>query len=165
MTWEEPTMRLELLSAYVPEGNKRLPLSALARRAHLHGNLCWTVSERRVPCMGVDGDEDVCLGMWWDELNRALAALAEGRTHTFEPLLQGIPAFQLERDGATVRLSLVLSATDAGPDPDWQQVPFAWKDFVDAVRSFHEQLRDLLRAEGPANLPEEWRNRLSLAGV
>lgn len=63
--------------------------------------------------MGIDGPEDVCLGMWWDELNAAVAALARGQSYRFDPCVQGIPAFFFERNGSTVHLSLVTSMTDA----------------------------------------------------
>jgi hypothetical protein len=108
MTLHERTTRLELLSAYVEDGNKRRPVSALGTVKphphepgihHLHGELCWTVGACGVPCMGVG-------------------------------------------------------------DPD-QRVPFAWSDFVEEVRSFQAQLRDLLQAEGPTELPEDWAARLT----
>lgn len=170
MTLNEPTTRLELLGAYVEKGNKRLPVSALGTIEphphepgihHLHGELCWTVGERRVPAMGVGDPDEVCLGMWWDELNAAIATMAAGGSYRYDPILQGVPAFFFERSGSTVFLSLVASATDAEPDPDWQRVPFAWSDFVEEVRSFQAQLRDLLRAEGPRALPEDWAARLT----
>ena len=165
-----PTMRLELLSAYVPEGRKRLPVAALGSVKphpeepgfrHLHGDLCWTIDERRVPGMEIGDPGDVCLGMWWDVLEAALAALAQGGTYHYDPILQGIPAFLFEREGSSVRLSLVESVTGAEPDPDWQRVSFEWQDFVEGVHSFHAQVRERLHMEGLTELPDDWAARLT----
>lgn len=170
MSLRWPTMRLELLSAYVPEGRKRLPVVALGSVKphpnepgihHLHGELCWAIDEREVPSMEVGDPGDVCLGRWWDELEAALATLAEGRSYRYDPILQGIPAFLFEREGSTVCLSLVESATRAEPDPDWQRVPFEWSDLVEGVHSFQAQLRGVLQEEGPTRTPDDWAARLS----
>lgn len=156
-------MRLELLSAHVPDAEgERWPLTALDdEETHIHGELRWTIAGRRVPWMGFWGAEDVCLGEWWDGLNAAMAALALGASYTLDTGEQGSPAFHFERSGSTVLLSLVASMGGGGPVPDWQQVPFAWDELVEGIRTFKRQLRVLLASRGSANLPEEWEARLS----
>lgn len=151
---------LELLSAHVPgfDGD-RWPLTAInEEETHVHGELRWTVAGRRVPGMG---GEDVCLGDWWDGLTEAMAALAMGRSHTLDTCEQGSPAYLFEHGGSTVLLSIVASAGDGKPAPDWQRVPLSWEELVVGVQTFKGQLRALLRSEGPADLPEEWKARLS----
>jgi hypothetical protein len=111
--------------------------------------------------MGVSEPDEVCLGEWWDQLEAAVHALAGGGRYRYDPVLQGIPAFLFEREGPTLFLSLVASVTEAEPDPDWQRVRCEWSDFVEAVRHFQEQLRGLLRTEGPVKLPDDWAARLS----
>ncbi|QSQ26837.1 hypothetical protein JY651_18815 [Pyxidicoccus parkwayensis] len=128
---------------------------------HLHGDLCWTIDERRVPSMESGDPGDVCLGMWWDTLEAALAALTQGSSYRYDPILQGIPAFLFEREDSTVRLSLVASATGTEPVADWQRVPFEWRDFVEEVHDFQARLREQLRMDGPTRLPDDWAARLS----
>lgn len=158
-----PSMQLELRSAYVPgEDKERLSLSALnADETHVHGELAWTIGERRVPFMGYFGPDDVCLGDWWDGLTAALAALSEGKPYTFDSCEQGEPAFLFERRDASVHVSFVAGMGGGGPQSDWQNVELAFDELRAAVLRFKRDLRHLLESEGPAEVPEDWKRRLS----
>lgn len=154
---------LELLSAHVPGlDGEQLPLTALDEdQTHVHGELRWTLGGRRVPEMGFWSAEDVCLGEWWDGFTEVLTALTRGVSYTLDTGEQGASAFHFERSGSTVFLSLGASVGGATPHPDWQRVPLGWEELVEGVRTFKRQLRALLEAGGPAELPPEWKARLS----
>ncbi|RKI37510.1 hypothetical protein D7Y27_25475 [Corallococcus sp. AB004] len=159
MSVERTDMKLELLSAYVPgEATEQLPLTALNEdETHIHGELRWTLAGRHVPWMGFWGPDDVCLGEWWDGLN---ATLTE-ETYTLDSCEQGSPAFLFERRGESVLLSLVAGMGGGDPKPDWQQVPFAWDDWVKEVGAFKRRLREWIETKGPREIPAEWTARFS----
>ncbi|GEN10795.1 hypothetical protein SAMN05443572_112155 [Myxococcus fulvus] len=163
MSSGSPSMRIELRGAHVPgEGNERRPLAALCEEEpHVHGELAWTLGERRVPCMGFWGPDDVCLGQWWDELTRAVAALSDRQPYTLDTCEQGDPAFLFERTDASLYLSIVAGTGGGAPHPEWQNAEFAWDDLGAALRRFKRDLRQLLELSGPPVLPEEWKKRFS----
>ena len=156
-------MQLELRSAHVPgEASERLPLDALNEdQTHVHGELAWTIGERRVPSMGFWGPEDVCLGEWWDELSGAVAELAEGQPYTLDSCEQGNPAFHFSRRGGSVQLSIVAGMGGGESRPEWTNVELAWDDLVAALQRFKRELRQSMASDGPAVLPTEWRVRFS----
>jgi hypothetical protein len=156
-------MQLELRSAHVPgEASERLSLDALNEdETHVHGELAWTIGERRVPSMGFWSPEDVCLGEWWDELSGAVSALAEGQPYTLDSCEQGNPAFHFSRSGDSVQLSIVAGMGGGEPRPEWTNVDFDWDDLVAALQRFKRELRQWLESGGPAELPREWRVRFS----
>ncbi|WP_375755285.1 hypothetical protein [Corallococcus exercitus] len=159
----EASVNLELLSAYVPgEGREQLPLTELNEdEPHIHGELRWTLAGRQVPAMGFWGPDDVCLGEWWDGLNATLPELAAGESYTLDSCEQGSPAFLFERRGESVLLSIVAGMGGGNPNPDWQQVTFAWDDWVQEVRAFKRRLREWVETKGPRELPAEWKARFS----
>jgi hypothetical protein len=157
--------RLDLRSAHVPgESDARLPLRALDREnTHVHGELVWTIGDRVVPHMGFWGPHDVCLGEWWDGLRRAVAALAAGQPYVLDSGEQGEPAFNFERSGSTVRLSVVEGMGGGDADPAWQSIELAFDDLIAEVERFEDSLLRLLKEEGPPALPDDWNERLAAA--
>lgn len=156
-------LKLELVGAYVPIGDgERQPLTALSvDEDHIHGELRWTIDERRVPNMRYFGLDDVCLGDWWDGLSAALVTLSSDGSHLLDLGDQGDPAHLIERRGTAGFLSIVDSPTFGGKaNSEWQRVPFAWSELVEGVRGFRQELAGLLESDGPHVLPTAWRARL-----
>ncbi|RKH97612.1 hypothetical protein [Corallococcus sp. AB038B] len=159
----EASVKLELLSAHVPgEDTQRWPLTALNEdEPHIHGELRWTLAGRQVPGMGLWGPDDVCLGEWWDGVNATLTELAAEGAYTLDSCEQGSPAFLFERRGESILLSIVAGMGGGDPKPDWQQVPFAWDDWVKEVGAFKRRLREWIETKGPREIPAEWTARFS----
>ncbi|HZS06481.1 MAG TPA: hypothetical protein VFD58_16700 [Blastocatellia bacterium] len=144
--------------AVIEAGEDRLPLSALGNDSHIHGGLRIRIGDRLVPSLGHFGPDDVCFSDWIYELQNILKAFEgnEIASYTFDEGEQGQPAFLFERQGDSVFLSIIDSASSGGKaDPEWQKVPFAYAGLVRQVDSFITGFVSVLRGASPERA-DEW---------
>ncbi|MBC7920833.1 MAG: hypothetical protein H7Z75_07040 [Ferruginibacter sp.] len=156
---------LSFKNLFVPGAEARLPLSALDldENSHIHGELQFVVGGRVVPYMGYFGPDDVCFNTWFGEFEQLIAhldALSSG-AYIFDEGEQGQPAYQFDRRGEHLYLSITASALSTGgeADDDWQQVPFIYAVFKHQYLQCKTTFRATLANEA-ADVYEQWMHDL-----
>jgi len=141
--------------AVIKDGdNTRLPLSSLDSNSHIHGGLRIQIDDRYVPLLGYFGPDDVCFSTWIEELDNVVKAFDDKETasYTFDEGEQGQPAFFFEKKGGTMSLSIIDAGFSGGEaDPDWQRIPFAYRDFLIQYRGFRVKFIAEVRRAEPVN--------------
>ena len=148
------SIEIEFANLWTYEGgssDERLPLKRLSERGgHIHGLLQIKINGTVLPRLGFFGPDDVCFNEWVFELKSALRELRRSTTasYTYDEGEQGQPAFLFERDGDVASVSIVASQlSDGDADPQWQQVPFFFREFERNVEGFLSRLRRHIEIE------------------
>ncbi len=139
---------------------KKRPLSAMkGGRGHIHGRLTVKMGERFVPGLGYWGPGDVCFGVWVHELIQARRVLShtDPARYVFDEGEQGQPAYQFDREGDSLFLSLVDSEVDGEGIPSWQRVECVFDDFGKEVHKLATEFRATLLRENPRHGEAWWR--------
>jgi hypothetical protein len=127
-----PSIRIYFENLAVPEDEGgRLPLRELTSDNHIHGGLRIITHNRLVPHLGFFGADDVCFSDWIAELESVLSTFdgRENAQYIFDDPEQGQPAFQFDREGEYVFLSIVDSlSSDGKGDASWQRAKFRYDD-------------------------------------
>lgn len=141
------------LSRVRPEGgSEELALAALrSSDAHVHGELVIVVDGARLPHLGSCGPRDVCIGTWLRVLTAVRQALgADDGCHRFDEGEQGQPAFNFQRVGDRVDVSVVDSDIGDGPgDLEWGVKSCTIAELNAGVAKFIAELASSLEEAAP----------------
>jgi hypothetical protein len=127
---------------------------------HIHGLLSIRIGEKVLPHLGYFGPDDVCIGAWVAELNRAVEELSrtEHSEYVYDEGEQGQPAFRFARHGDEIEVSVIDSQVDGKGDPDWGTQVCGFAEFCHEVEAFQAELRRRLDEEAP-DAGKKWQDQ------
>jgi len=138
--------------------NDRRDISTFAdKHDHIHGHLSIVIADQPLRHLGYFGPDDACLGAWLAELRLLLQTLSAPGTwrYVYDEGEQGQPAFQFERGGDDVYVSVVDSEIDGAGDPEWGVQTCRFDDLQVGIERFLASMRELGNNISP-NTGEEW---------
>jgi hypothetical protein len=146
--------------AVISGEGESLPLSALNHDCHIHGELEFKIGNKRVPYMGFGGPEDVCFSDWITQLDTVVHFFNRNDhfSYLYDEGEQGQPAYLFKRQKEKCFLSIINSKYEHGGTghPQWQQIEFGYRDFLNRYREFREKFFKELQAAALTGLVNKW---------
>jgi hypothetical protein len=165
VNWNRMSVTIFFENLAVCGCEERLPLSSLDldENSHLHGGLRFQIEGRLVPHMGYFGPDDVCFNTWVVEFERLIKTFdtVKEATYVFDEGEQGQPAYQFEKCGEKVSLSIIegVGAPDWKADPEWLQIEFDYQEFKTEYLKFKAMFLEEVKSAAP-EAGRKWAKRL-----